>query len=896
MTRGERWYRRLLRLYSAELRESSSDEMISTYLSMSRSVSGLAAWAMWCRIALDILITAPPDRLGAWRRRRAHSSRGRLMESLRQDLAYGFRRLRKSPVFTLVSVLTVAIGVGATTTVFSVTNGLLFRRLPGVERPGELVTAHRTNETNDWGAFSWLNFIDYRSQGAEFLDLAAQSTLPASLGGDGLDDEHVKPVFAFTVTHNYFRVLGARPMLGRFFSESEAETVGDAATVVLTHSTWVDRFASNPSVLGRTVRINRHMFTIIGVTAEGFNGHGGTIVTGLFLPITAKAAFEKNSRRMSERGASWMETVARLEPGVSLKQAQGGMTIINDRLAEEHPELMADQGIRIIKYLPIFAAAAGPIKIFMLLLFAVTAIVLMIGSINVAGMLLARATQRSKEIGVRLALGARRERLVRQLLTESMVLFLIGGVGGVALSYGAASLISGYQPPIPIPLALDVTPDLRVLFLALALTVGTGLLFGLAPALQGTRQPLTAVITEGGEVSHRSRLRSAFVVSQIAGSALLLVGAGLFSRGLQQARLIDPGLNPDGVHVVGLGLARQNYTEAEAADLYRTLVARAEAMPGVISVGLIDNLPLSMGNQSTAFAVPGHEPVGEGDGDQRTEFSVVSPGYFGTMEIPIVRGRSFTEADREGAPEVVIVNEELARRIWPEEDPVGKQLSYGGQENGLPVTVVGVAKDGSYQIIGEDPRFMIYRAQAQAQQLDLTLVARVEPAVAPMMTREMAGLMRQIASDLPLDWNAPMVEIMGLSLLPSKIAAGVATGFGGIGLLLAALGLYGILSQMVTQRTREIGVRMALGAGRERVRRLFLGHGLRLTVVGLGIGFATAFGITRFLGFFLYGISPTDPATFVGIGLLLGATALSACYIPARRATQTEPMEALRHE
>ncbi len=867
---------------------------------MAQRSTGIGGGALlWFRILLDLLLTVPPDRLEAWRRRRAgrvSHRRGGFMESLRQDLSYAFRVLRKSPVFTVVAVLTVAIGVGATTTVFSVTNGLLFRRLPGVERPGELVTAHRTTERDNFGAFSWLNFIDYRNDGADLLDLAAVSVLPASLGGDGLDDEHVKPVLAFTVTHNYFRVLGARPHLGRFFSEPESETVGDVSTVVLTHRTWVERFASDPSVLGRTVRINRNMFTIIGVTAEGFNGHGGTVVTGLFLPITAKAAFERNSRRMAERGANWMETVARLEPGVSLKQAQAGMTVITDRLAQEYPEIMEGQGIRILKYLPIFAAAAGPIKIFMLLLFAVTAIVLLIGSINVAGMLLARATQRSKEIGVRLALGARRERLVRQLLTESMVLFLIGGVGGVALSYGAASLISGYQPPIPIPLALDVTPDLRVLFLALALTVGTGLLFGLAPALQGTRQPLTAVITDGGEVSHRSRLRSAFVVSQIAGSALLLVGAGLFSRGLQQARLIDPGLNPDDIHVVGLGLARQNYTEAEAADLYRMLVERTEGLPGVRSVGLIDNLPLSMGNQTTAFAVPGQQPVAEGEGDHQTDFSVVSPGYFSTMEIPIVRGRSFTEADREGSSEVAIINEEIARRIWPGEDPVGKQLSYGGQENGLPVTVIGVAKDGSYQIIGEDPRFMIYRPQAQEQPLDLTLVARVEPGVAGMMTREMAGLMRQIDRDLPLDWNAPMVEIMGLSLLPSKIAAGVATGFGGIGLLLAALGLYGIMSQMVTQRTREIGVRMALGAGRDRVRRMFLGYGARLTAIGLGLGFAAAFGITRFLGFFLYGISPTDPVTFAGIGLLLGVTALAACYIPAHRATKTEPMEALRHE
>ncbi len=819
------------------------------------------------------------------------------MESLRQDLSYAFRVLRKSPVFTLVSVLTVAIGVGATTTVFSVTNGLLFRHLPGVERPGELVTAHRASEGGDgFGGFSWLNLVDYRTAGVDLLDLAGVSGVPASIGGDGLDDDtHIKMEFASTVTHNYFRVLGARTLLGRVFTEDEAETVGEASVVVLTHLTWAERFGSDPSILGRTIRINRHPFTIIGVTEPGFNGHSGAIVTGLFLPITAKAVWE-NGRRMTERSARWIETVARLEPNVSLKQAQAGLSVIAVRLAQDYPDIMEGQGIRILRYGPMFAAVVGPIKIFMLLLFAVAAMVLMIGSINVAGMLLARAAQRAKEIGVRLALGARRERLVRQLLTESTVLFLIGGVGGLALSYGAASLINGYQPPIPIPLALDVTPDIRVLFLALALTMGTGLLFGLAPALQGTNQPLTAVINDSGGAGHRSRLRSAFVISQIAVSTLLLIGAGLLSRGLQQAHLIDPGLNPDGIHMIGISLRRQHYTEAEAADLYRSLVERAKSLPGVRSVGLIDNLPLSMGNQTTAFAVPGQEPVGEGDGEHQSEYSVVSSGYFETMEIAIVRGRAFTEADREGSAEVVIVNEEIARRIWPGEDPIGKQLSYGGLENGVPVVVIGVAKDGSYRIVGEEQRFMIYRPQAQDPALDLALVARVEPGVAGTMTRQMAGLVRQLAPDLPLDWNAPMLEIMGMSLLPSRIAAATASGFGVVGLLLAALGLFGILSQMVTQRTREIGVRMALGAGRERVRRMFLGYGLRLTAIGLGLGFAAAFGITRFLGFFLYGISPTDPVTFGGIGLLLGATALAACYIPAHRATRTEPIEALRHE
>ncbi len=815
------------------------------------------------------------------------------METLRQDLSYASRLLRKSPVFTVVATLTVAIGVGATTTVFSVTNGLLFRQLPGVERPGELVTAHRASDGDRFGAFSWMNFMEYRAEGAELMDLAGVSSLPIGMGGDGLGDEHVKPVFAFTVTHNYFRVLGAEPMLGRFFTEAEAETVGETSVVVLGHDTWTERFGADPSVLGRTVRINRHQFTVIGVTREGFNGHSGAIVTGAYLPITSKEVFE-NGRRMTERGATWMETVGRLQPDVSLKQAQAGMTVINDRLVQEYPDLLEGQNVLLLRYGPIFAAAAGPIRIFMSLLFVVAAIVLMIGSINVAGMLLARATQRAREIGVRLALGAKRSRLVRQLLTESMVLFLAGGLGGLFLSYGAASVINRYQPPIPLPLALDVTPDLRVLLLALAMTVGTGFLFGLAPALQGTRRSLRSVIGDGAQPSPRSRLRSAFVVTQIAGSALLLVGAGLFSRGLQQAHLIDPGLNPENVHVVGISLSRQHFTDPEAAEFYRTLVDRTRAHPGVRSVGLIDNLPLSMGNQTTTFAIPGR--VESDDEDHPTDFAVVSASYFETMEIVLVGGRPFDDSDRQGSPEVVVVNEELAERMWPGEDPIGRALMFGGAENGTRTTVIGVARDGSYRMLGEDQRFMVYRPQAQAQRLDMTMVTRIEPGVADIMARDMAGMVRQIESDLPLDWNAPMMEIMGISLLPSRIVSGVATAFGGVGLLLATLGLYGILSQMVTQRTREIGVRMALGAGRESVRRLFLGHGLRLTAIGLALGFATAFGVTRFLGFFLYGLSPTDPITFGAIALLLGATALTACYVPARRATRTEPMEALRHE
>jgi len=818
-----------------------------------------------------------------------------MIESLRQDVGYALRVLRKSPGFTTMAALTIALGVAATTTILSVANGLLFRHIPGVEHPGRLVTGHRTDEDGGgFHAFSYPDFVDLRDGAPGLVDLAAYSFFIGSVsGGEAAEATNPVPLAGMLVSGNYFSMLGVRPALGRFFTPDEAERIGGPPVIVLSHRAWETRFRGDSAIIGASIRVNRHAFTVVGVAQEGFNGHLSLTNIAAFAPIVAQEPL-KGFSNLTNRGDVWLETVGRLRPGVQKAQAGAALASIDATLEQTWGDDHDSGSVRLDKYLPFVPQGAGPVKLFMLLLLVIAGIILLIGSVNVAGMLLARGVQRSKEIGVRLALGARRGRVVRQLVTETLLLFGLGGVVGIVLTYWAVSVIGRLSLPIPIPLLLDFSPDLRVLTAALVVALGTGLVFGLLPAIRVTRHALTDVIKEGAGSYRRSRLRNAFVVAQVTGTTLLLIGAGLFLRALGQAQTINPGFDPKGIHVLGTDLDIHQYSTPEAVAFFSRLTERLEARPGVAGVAMIDILPLSLANQTSGFVVPGR-PAVEGDGLIPTDYATVTPEYFSVMRIPLVRGRGFGPEDRAESPRVAIINETIARRVWPNEDPVGQRVLLGSLEDGTPTEIVGVAKDGKYRSLGEDPRAMVYIPFAQDPGVSMETLVRVRPGMADP-DRLLREEVHSLDADLPLIWNAPMEDIMAISLLPSRAAAVIAAAFGTVGLLLAAIGLYGVLAQMVVQRTREIGVRIALGADRSAVRRLVLRHGLGLAAVGLVAGIAAAMVLGRLLGSLLYGLNPADPPTYLAIATVFTAVAAAACWFPARRATRTDPMQALRHD
>jgi len=499
-------------------------------------------------------------------------------------------------------------------------------------------------------------------------------------------------------------------------------------------------------------------------------------------------------------------------------------------------------------------------------------------------------------MALRLALGARRGRVIRQLLTESAMLFSLGGGGGLLLTYYATKLIASYRPPFEVPLVLDFTPDVRALVFSLVLALATGIVFGLAPALQVTKPDLNTALKEDSpaSASARSRLRSVFVVAQVAGSALLLVGAGLFARGLARAHSVDIGFEPEGLHAVSSELGFQgNYTNDDAARLFNEIASRAAALPQVESAGLIDYPPVSLGGQSTRYSVVGREPAEEDD-RPISDVSRVSAGLLEVLRIPIVQGRTFSIADREGTPLVAIVNETFARREWPGESALGKRIQIRSADEPA-LEIVGIARNAKYRSLSEDPRSMIYIPYEQHRSTDMVVLVRVRPG-AEDIAPALAAIVQDVEPDLLVDANTPYENFMGLALIPSRAAALVTAVFGILGLSLASLGLYGILAYTVGLRTREIGIRMALGAGVGSVRGMVLRDGVKLAGIGLGIGFLVALAVTRLLRGLLHGLSPTDPVTFGGIAVVLTSVALVASYIPARRATRTDPIAALRME
>lgn len=827
-----------------------------------------------------------------------------------QDLRYGAHMLRAQPAFTAVAVFCLALGIGANTAIFSLLNAVFFRPLP-VAEPDRLVALSRVNE---WPV-SYPDFTVLRNSNNVLAGLAVHTDTVVNFGAS----EHSEVVLGSLVSGNYFDVLGVKPALGRAFLPEEDRTPGTHSVVIISHNFWQSRFNSDPGVIGRTIVLNSHPFTCIGVAPAGFGGLNAPMKSSLWAPVMMGKEMMRSGGPLSpddllnDRQFPF-GVIGRLKPGVSLAQAQAALALIDrgNELANPAPANQArnpneDHSLRLAAPRSGFSGglrqfAETPSK----LLLATVITVLLIACANVANLLLARASTRRKEIAVRLALGATRLRLIRQLLTECVLLSLLGAGAGLITAYWINQLLMAFKPPFPPPFtfSFDLHLDGRTFGFTLLLAVITGALSGLAPALHASKPDLVPALKDESGSENRLRrrfnLRNALVVAQVALSLALLIGSGLFIRSLLYAQRIDLGFEPDKALDVAIDLKLQDYDEARGMDFYRQIVERLERLPGVQSASAANMMPMGfMGLSSEIEPVDRNIPPNELP--PAASYFAVGRRYFETIGTPLARGRDFGAQDNAMSPSVAIISEGLARRLWPEMKDVGEALGKSLRVTSVKPTqceVIGIAKDSknsAFSRLDGPPPPTIYRPFAQHYSALASVVVRANGDPRNLI----AGVRREVAAidqNLSPNYIQPLTENVRMILWPARTGAVVLGIFGLLGMTLAAIGIYGVMSYSVARRTREIGVRMALGAQAGAVLKLVVGQGLRLALIGAGIGLALAFAVTRLLKSFLYGVGTTDPVTFAGVTLFLIGVALAACYLPARRATRVDPLAALRRE
>ncbi len=816
-----------------------------------------------------------------------------------QDFRFALRMLRQSPGFAAIAILSLALGIGANTAIFTLVNAALLRPPAGVREPATLaqVWTHWAGR-GGYGNVSYPNYIDTRDQTAAVFDgLACYSMKPldARIGNES------ERLSGMIVSANYFSVLGAPIEAGRTLGPEDERGPGNSAVAVISHGYWQRRFGGDRAVIGRTVSLNSHPFTIVGVAGSGFHGMY-PIAVDVWVPVLmSREMSPRDTPPWERRGMSFLQVIGRLKPGVSIEQAEARLQAVSANLASQYPKVWSDpltrrQGTFIA--LPGTKSTMPPavrqgMTMFLTVLMAVVGLVLLIACANVANLLLARSAGRSREIAIRLSLGASRARIVRQLLTEYSILAIAGGALALVLATWTADLLLLMKPPVDVPLAVDLSLDWRVFAFTMSLALGTALIFGLAPALASTRPGVAPALKDSGSVSVRFRrfgLRNVLTASQAALSILLLITAGLFVRSLGNAQAIDVGFNPRNLVVMPVDISRRPYTEDQARAAQQRIVQAARQMPGVQSVGLVNLLPLSMNESAEPLTVEGEKsPNG-----QVVNVNRAGPGYFRAMEMPLLAGRGFEPADGKNSRPVAVVNQEFARRHWPGQNPIGKRLALEEEAKNW-IEVVGVLKDGKYVTLGEDPTPFVFIPAEQDFQRSMYLVVRTGTRAADSLV----PLRKTFAAadpDLPLQDLMTMEESMGAVLLPARLAGSVLGAFGVLALVLAAVGLYGVMAYVVSQRTREMGIRMALGARPSEVMRMVLGRGMAVALTGMVIGAIAAVGLTRFAASMLYGVSPTDPATFLSVFMLLSAVALAACMVPAHRAASVQPIVALRYE
>jgi len=817
------------------------------------------------------------------------------MDTLLQDLRFGARQLTRTRALSAAAILCIAIGVAANTTIFSVVNTILLRPIPGVADSTGLLEVGRAQEGEPPGdTLSYPNWRDIIEATRDQVEIGLWTFVPLALSGDG----EPEVVLGLSVTPSYFSVLGVQPERGRFFSEQNGAAETAEPVAVISHGLWQRRFGGADDVVGRPVRVNGTTATIVGVTPEGFGGHLSILGADAWVPLGMRASGLADQEMLQGRFNNFLLGIGRLRPDATLESAQAAGVAAMAAVAEEFPRLEGlSVGMAPLRSLPAFIQTVA--TIFLGALMVVVGLVLMIACINVAGMLLSRGALRQREIAVRLAIGAGRARLVRQLLTESLLLFVAGGGLGVLAAWWGTALLSALNAPTPPPFAFnfDFGLDLRVLGFALALTFLTGMIFGLGPALRATRPDLVpALKVEASGDRRRTRVRALLVAGQMAMTVLLLVAAGLFLRALVSARNIDPGFDPDGVITMSLDLELHGYDEEGGLRFLSDARSEIAALPGVEAVSAAALLPLGL-PASMSFGgvnVEGFEPpVNESSWD--ADLNVVTPGYFETLGIPLLQGRDFSDRDVAGAPRVAIVNQAMAEHFWPDGDAVGRTFLTGSFTNGTEWQVIGVARDSKYSSLGGERPFFTYMPESQSYRSQMSLQVKVRDAAAPPLEQIRAAIDR-------LDPELPFLEVIGLreyvevGFLPQRIAGTVAGLLGVVGLILGAVGIYGVTAYAVSQRVREIGLRKALGAEHGALLRMVVRQGMVAPLVGMAVGLVLALAVSRVIGALLLGVSPLDPITFGGVLVVLGVVTVLANYLPARKAASVDPMIALHHE
>jgi putative ABC transport system permease protein len=824
---------------------------------------------------------------------------GAFVDVLLQDARYAARLLRRNPLFAVTATLSLAIGIGANATIFSVANALLFRAPIGVADPDRVVDIGISrNNSNGFNPGSYPDYLDIR-QRATTLDGVYATVLFGERISLRTSGGAMTPVFASQVTANFFTVLRAQAAIGRLFDERDADA--EMTPVVLSHRFWQRQFNLDAAVVGQTLQLDGRPFAVAGVAAEGFQGTR-IVAPDVWLPIAAVAGNSPDATaRLTSRAGGWLAMGARLKEGASLPQTAAELDAIGRVLQREHPEENRGKNFRVktSSHLP---GGDVPVSIFLALMMAVVTLVLAVAGANVGSVLLARAASRRQEIAVRLAMGAPRWRLVRQLLTETLLLFAAGGAGGLLLALMATRLLLRLMPAVPFPLDLPVPLDGRVVVFTSALSLAAALVSGLAPALQSSKADVTWTLNDGAHGSAgRSRLRSAFVVAQVAISMVLVISAGLFVRALERAGSLHPGFNPHGVELATVDFGIAGYTDANGPGFGRAVLERVAALPGIEAATLAKVVPGGFESIRFGLTIPG-AGTANGLGSFDTDWNIVEPGYFRTLGIPIVSGRDFNPADRAGRPGVVILSEAAARRFWPGEPAVGKFVVQHGLPPGAERTllVVGVVRDirTSSLVDGFANPFVYVPLQQQyASRLTsaMTIVARTAQG-RRRAAADIRAALAELNPDLPVITSQTLEDSMALGLMPQRFAASLSSVLGAIGLLLAAIGIYGVAAYAVARRTREIGIRVALGARPAGVVGMVLGQGMSLAAIGAAIGLVLAAGVSRVLSGFLFGVPPMDPAIFGAAAGLAAVVGLIACYVPARRAVRINAMEALRYE
>jgi predicted permease len=817
------------------------------------------------------------------------------------DIRYVLRTLRRSPAFTLAAVLTLALGIGANTTIFSVVSAVLLRPPAQVREPDRLVHVFTSDYSGPrYGASSYADYLDFREDAAGLSGLTAFAPTPLNFSTGGAASR----VWGEEVSGDYFTVLGVAPALGRTFIPDAERTRQAEPVAVLSYALWQRAFGADSAVVGREVRVNGYPFTVIGVAPEHFFGSIRGVRADIWVPYVARGFLSPertagDGAADMQRGDRGMFVIGRLAPGAALATAQASFDAIARRLHDAYPDYWSDVHgkSRVVTLVPernsrVLPQIRGAVIGFFGLLMTVVALMLLICCANVANLLLVRAAGRRREISVRLALGAGRARLVRQLLTETAVIAILGGAVGLLIAKWATGLLMAFQPPLPVPVELDISLDGGVLAFTALVAALTGFIAGAAPALGAARLDLVSALkgmtSDAGPRRRRPALRNVLVVSQVATCVILLTMAGLLLRSLRAAQNAELGFDPSGIANFSVELANQGYDETRGRAFYDELLRRVAVLPSVRTASLAESTPLGLDYSRRGVGVEGYEPgLGE---DMEFGANIVGPGYLGLMHIPLERGRDFSASDRAGSLPVAIVNQSFARRFWPGEDPIGKRIRIGDSVR----EVVGIAHDSRTRSLDESPAPYFYLPFLQHYQPNMTLEVRTagDPtAVIPVVRREIAAL----DHDLPVQ-SGTMEDALGLSLLPQRAGATLLGIFSVLGLVLASVGLYGVVAYAVAQRARDLGIRMALGAGSKDIYRVVLGHGVKLTSLGLIIGIVAALILARLAQGVLFGVSSTDPITLGSVAVILAAVAFLASFIPARRATRVDPMVAVREE